>query len=166
MTSQSTVLTFVRRVSAVVSLAVFVFVALAAQGCDHRAQPMVRSVPVALGGGPADPKVIEGAIEMSFARRHWQIKEHAPGRYVAEYAEKGHSATVAVMYDPQSARIDYVDSSGLLYANGPEGEVIHRNYNNWVKNLANDLRINMSQAQLSASSSAPAAPPAPAPAPK
>jgi hypothetical protein len=138
-----------RRGGAVITLCASVF--LSASGCDHRAMPMVRSVPVALAG-PSDPKLLEGAIEMALARRHWQIKEHQPGKYVAEYAEKGHSATVAVLYDAQSARVDYVDSQGLLYANGPEGEVIHRNYNTWTKNLANDIKVNLSQAQLSAAS--------------
>ncbi len=137
------------RGGAVLALCTLVF--LSASGCDHRAQPMVRSVPVALAG-PSDPKLLEGAIEMSLARRHWQIKEHQPGKYVAEYAEKGHSATVAVLYDAQSARIDYVDSQGLMYENGGDGEKIHRNYNNWTKNLANDIKVSLSQAQLSAAS--------------
>ena len=136
-----------RRGSAVITVSALLF--LAASGCDHRAAPMVRSVPIALAG-PSDPKLLEGAIEMSLARRHWQIKEHQPGRYVAEYAEKGHSATVAVLYDAQSARVDYVDSQGLLYAKESEGEVIHRNYNTWTKNLANDIKVNLSQVQLSA----------------
>lgn len=147
MTSQPTL--FVRRGCAVVSLAVLV--ALFAPACDHRGMPLARSVPVALAG-PAEPKAFEGAIEMALARRHWNIKEHAPGRYVAEYAEKGHSATVAVIYDAQSARIDYVDSANLMYEKDSSGEVIHRNYNNWVKNLANDIKINLSQTQLSAAS--------------
>jgi hypothetical protein len=156
MTSQPT--SFPRRIGAAFSLAVFV--ALAATGCDHRAQPMARSVPVALAG-PADTKTLEGAIEMALARRHWSIKEHQPGRYVAELAEKGHSATVAVMYDAQSARIDYVDSQGLMYAKESDGEVIHRSYNTWVKNLSNDIKINLSQANLSAASAPPPAAPAP-----
>ena len=112
---------------------------------------MTRSVPVALAS-PPDQKALESSIEVSLARRHWQIKEHQPGKYVAELTEKGHSATVAVLYDGQSARIDYVDSQGLLYAKGSDGEVIHRSYNTWVKNLANDIKINLSQAQLSAAS--------------
>ena len=136
-----------RRGSAVITLCALVF--LSASGCDHRATPMVRSVPIALAG-PSDPKLLEGAIEMALARRHWQIKEHEPGKYVAEYAEKGHSATVAILYDAQSARVDYVDSQGLLYAKEPEGEVIHHNYNTWTKNLANDIKVNLSQVQLSA----------------
>jgi len=112
---------------------------------------MTRSVPVALAS-PPDQKALESSIEVSLARRHWQIKEHQPGKYVAELTEKGHSATVAVLYDGQSARIDYVDSQGLMYAQGADGEVIHRNYNTWVKNLANDIKVNLSQAQLSAAS--------------
>lgn len=140
---------FARRGCAVIGLALLLGTFDA--GCDHRAAPMTRSVPVALAS-PPDQKVLESSIEVSLAHRHWQIKEHQPGKYVAEYAEKGHSATIAVLYDGQSARIDYVDSQGLLYAQGADGEVIHRNYNTWVKNLANDIKVNLSQAQLSAAS--------------
>jgi len=107
---------------------------------------MVRSVPVALAA-PPEPKALESAIEVSLAHRHWTIKEHQPGRYLVEISEKGHSATVAVLYDATSARIDYVDSQGLLYAKGSDGEVIHRSYNTWVKNLANDIKVNLSQGQ-------------------
>jgi hypothetical protein len=138
-----------RRGCAVIGFALVV--GLAAAGCDHRAQPMVRSVPVALASAP-DPKALEAAIEVSLAHRHWTIKEHQPGRYVVEYNEKGHSATAAVLYDGTSARIDYVDSQGLLYEKGSDGEVIHRSYNLWVKNLASDIKINLSQGQLSAAS--------------
>ena len=99
-----------------------------------------------------DAKTLEAAIEVSLAHRHWTIKEHQPGRYLVELTEKGHSATVAVLYDATSARIDYVDSQDLLYEKGSDGEVIHRSYKTWVKNLANDIKINLSQAQLSAAS--------------
>ena len=112
---------------------------------------MTRSVPIALAS-PPETKALESAIEKSLAQRHWTIKEHQPGKYVAEYAEREHSATIAILYDGQSARIDYVDSKGLLYAQDSSGEVIHRNYNTWVKNLANDIKVNLSQAQLSAAS--------------
>src|SRR6188472_3701501 len=98
---------FARRGCAVIGLALVV--GLSNVGCDHRAAPL--------------------------AHRKWQIKEHQPGKYVAEYAEREHSATIAILYDGQSARIDYVDSKGLLYAQDSSGEVIHRNYNTWVKNL-------------------------------
>src|SRR4029079_18129063 len=140
---------FARRGCAVIGLALVV--GLSNVGCDHRAAPMVRTVPVALAS-PPEQKTLEASIEASLAHRKWQIKEHQPGKYVAEYAEREHSATIAILYDGQSARIDYVDSKGLLYAQDSSGEVIHRNYNTWVKNLANDIKVNLSQAQLSAAS--------------
>jgi hypothetical protein len=140
---------FARRGCAVIGLALVV--GLSSGGCDHRAQPMARSVPVALAA-PPEPKALEAAIEASLARRHWNIKEHQPGKYVAELTERGHSATIAVLYDAQSARIDYVDSQGLMYGKGADGEVIHRSYNTWVKNLADDIKVNLSQVNLSAAS--------------
>jgi hypothetical protein len=137
------------------ALGVVCFIGLLAAGCDHRGVPLNRAVPVEMTQ-PTDPKVMESAIEMSLARRHWTIKERAPGRYVAELAEKKHSATIAIVYDAQNARIDYVNSSNLMYENGAGGETIHRNYNNWVKNLANDIKVNAIQAGV-ASAPAPAA---------
>jgi hypothetical protein len=138
-----------RRSCAVIGFTLLVGLSTAA--CDHRAAPMTRSVPVALTA-PPEPKALESAIEVSLARRHWQIKEHQPGKYVAELSERGHSATIAVLYDGQSARVDYVDSQGLMYAKESNGEVIHRSYNTWVKSLANDIKVNLSQAQPSAAS--------------
>ena len=133
------------------ALALIASLAVSGAACDHRAQPIASPVPVALAS-PPEQKVLEGAIETALAHRKWAIKEHTPGRYAAEYAEQGHSATIAVLYDAQSARVEYVDSQGLLYAKSGDGAVIHRSYNTWVKNLANDIRINLSQANLSAPS--------------
>ena len=53
--------------------------------------------------------------------------------------------TVAVLYDASSARIDYVESTNLRYENRPEGEVIHRKYQTWVKNLGEEIKIAASQ---------------------
>src|SRR3954454_9947885 len=96
-----------RRGCAVIGLA-FV-VGMAAAASYRRAQPMVRSVPVALEAAP-DPKALEAAIEVSLAHRHWTIKEHQPGRYLVEYNEKGHSASAPVLYGMKSARIVAVNS--------------------------------------------------------
>jgi len=106
--------------------------------CDHRATPLTKSVNV--GVAQPDTKVLESAIERALAAHHWTVKEHTGQKYVAELAERGHSATIAVVYDAQSARIDYVSSQGLMYEQTPEGETIHRNYNNWVKSLSSDIK--------------------------
>ena len=121
-------------------------------GCGHKGVPMTRSVPVALAAPPANVAAIEQAIETALSRRHWSVKEKAPGKYTAHLDERSHGATVAIVYDATNVRIDYVDSTDLAYENTSDGELIHRSYNNWVKNLANDIKINLSQAQLSAAS--------------
>src|SRR6478735_986273 len=138
-----------RRGCAVIGLALVI--GLSSFACDHRGAPMTRSVPVALAA-PPEPQALESAIERSLAQRHWTIKEHQPGKYVAALSERGHSATIAVLYDAQSARVDYVDSQGLMYEKDSDGEKIHRSYNTWVKNLANDIKVNLSQASASAAS--------------
>ena len=49
--------------------------------------------------------------------------------------------TIAIVYNADSARIDYIDSTNLLYENRPGGEVIHKKYQTWVKNLGEEIRI-------------------------
>ena len=128
---------------------------------------MTRSVSVGLVAPPADVAAMERAIETALARRHWSVKEKAPGRYTAYLDERKHAATIAIVYDAQNARIDYVDSTNLAYENSPNGELIHRSYNTWVKNLANDIKVFAAQAPPpTAQAPPPAAPAPPAPAPR
>jgi hypothetical protein len=134
-----------------VILALAAFVGLSAAGCDHRAQPIANPVPVTLTA-PPEQKALESAIEGALTHRKWAIKEHTPGRYTATYAERNFSATIAVLYDAQSARIEYVESSGLKYEKTADGATIHRSYNGWVNSLASDIKVNLSQANLSAAS--------------
>jgi len=125
---------------------------------------MTRSLSVGLVAPSANDAAMERAIETALARRHWTVKEKVPGRYTAVLLERKHSATVAIVYDAQNARIDYVDSTNLAYENSPNGELIHRSYNTWVKNLANDIKVFAAQAPPPAAP-APAPPPS-APAPR
>ena len=145
-------------------IAVACYAAVLAAGCGHSGVPMTRSLSVDLVAPPANAAAIERAIETALARRHWSVKEKAPGRYTAVLDERKHSATVAIVYDATNARIDYVDSTNLDYENGPNGEVIHRSYNNWVKNLANDIKVFAAQAPPPAAGAP--APAASAPAPR
>jgi hypothetical protein len=142
-------------------LAVACFAALLAAGCAGKGVPMTRSLSVGLVAPPADVAAMERAIETALARRHWSVKEKAPGRYTAFLDERKHSATVAIVYDATNVRIDYVDSTNLAYENGPSGEVIHRNYNNWVKNLANDIKVFAAQAPPPTAQAPPPSAPAP-----
>jgi hypothetical protein len=143
-----------RRSSSLITVACWVGVVAA--GCNEfRQAPLVRSVPVALLR-PQDPKTVEWSIETALAKRHWTIDEHTGARYVVEYSERTFSVTVAIVYNGAGARIDYVDSNNLFYEKGPNGEVIHRKYATWVKNLGEEIKI-------AAAQSGP--PPGPGPAP-
>ena len=102
------------------------------------------------------------------SRRRWRddtgpSRRRPRERYTAQLDERPHSATVAIVYDATNARIDYVDSTNLAYENGPNGEVIHRNYNTWVKNLASDIKVFAAQAPPPTAQAPPPATPAPAP---
>jgi hypothetical protein len=141
---RSDTLRTVRRVGSLTALCGAV--ALVAVACDqYRETQLVRTVPVGLMQ-PESPKALESAIEGALAKHGWAVKEHAPGRYVAEVHERVHAATIAIVYNADSARIDYVDSQNLLYQNTGNGEIIHKKYATWIKNLANDIRMNVSQA--------------------
>jgi hypothetical protein len=164
-----------RRISSLITVAGLVGVVAA--GCnEYRQAPLVRSVPVALLR-PQDPKTVEWSIETALAKRHWKVNEHTGPRYVAQFSERSFSVTIAIVYNGAGARIDYVDSSNLFYEKGPKGEVIHRKYATWVKNLGEEIKIAAAQSgpppgpttAVSAVTPPPpaptAAPPAPIPAP-
>jgi hypothetical protein len=123
-------------------------VALATVACDqYRETQLVRSTPVGLLK-PESPAALERAIETSLAGRGWAVKERAPQRYVAELHERNFVVTVAVVYNADSARIDYIDSQNLLYQKTDSGEIIHKKYATWIKNLANDIRTNVSRGPM------------------
>ena len=152
-----------RRISSLITVAGLVGVVAA--GCnEYRQAPLVRAVPVALLR-PQDQRTVEWAIETALAKRHWKIKEHTGTRYVTEYSERSFSVTVAIVYNAAGARIDYVDSKNLFYEKGAKGEVIHRKYATWVKNLGEEIRIAAAESHPPpVAAPRPAAPPAPTPA--
>jgi hypothetical protein len=132
----------------------FIFgVALLVGGCDqYRTMELQRNYQVGMLQAH-DLKVIESAIELSLAKRGWAIVQHQGQRYVAELHERVHTVQVAVDYDAHSARIEYVSSTNLLYEKTASGETIHRKYTTWVKNLADDIRLNVTRANTTAGGS-------------
>jgi hypothetical protein len=122
---------------------------LALAGCDeYRTAALVRSVRSTVNR-PGDLASTEWAIETALTRRHWEIREHVPGRYVAELTERVHKVQVAVVYNEQAFSIDYLNSANLLYNhNGDGSETIHRKYLTWVKNLADGIRAQQAEVSL------------------
>jgi hypothetical protein len=109
-------------------------------GCAQFKQAdLVRSVPIALSE-PRENQVLEWAIETSLARHRWVILQHSDHTYLAQFSEHSHQATITIQYEEHAFRIDYVDSTNLLYEEWNGKELIHRRYGEWVKDLADEIQ--------------------------
>lgn len=75
---------------------------------------------------------VENSIRRAAARLGWTIKRLAPGKLEGRLALRSHVALVDITHNTKEFSITYKDSQNLKYT----GTTIHRNYNNWVRNLA------------------------------
>ncbi len=85
--------------------------------------------------GPGTLAQRANQIRRAGAGRGWQMQEIRPGLIRGTLVLRDHLAVVDISYDTQRFSIRYADSRNLLY----DGTSIHRNYNSWVQNLANDI---------------------------
>ncbi|MEM6906717.1 MAG: hypothetical protein AAF568_12555 [Pseudomonadota bacterium] len=115
--------------------------ALLLAGC--RAEPLQNIEASAFGPATAERQLTleetRDAIIRGGARRGWTFEEEGPGRLTGNIAVRGkHFAVVDVEYDAEQFSIRHQNSSNLDY--DPDGPFIHPNYNSWVRNLAQDIR--------------------------
>lgn len=104
-----------------------------------RSQPLVTPRPIVSPNGAALNRL---AILRGRTLHHWTVVEERPGAIVLQLSRRNrHLAVVTVSYDDDTIQIRYLNSEGLLCE--PEGEscrTIHRAYNRWVVQLAEDIR--------------------------
>ncbi|MGP9803099.1 hypothetical protein [Rheinheimera sp. NSM] len=84
---------------------------------------------------------IKKAVLLAGSGRGWQMKETTDGQIEAVLNIRKHQAIVRIDYNLHSYSITYVDSTNLKAKNGQ----IHKNYNNWVNNLNNDIKKYLQQ---------------------
>jgi len=82
---------------------------------------------------------VKNAIMKAGTTRGWVIKEDSPGRLVGTLFIRKHMAKIDIKYSEKFYSINYRDSENLNYG----GSVIHQNYNKWVKNLQQDIEIEL-----------------------
>ena len=82
---------------------------------------------------------VKNAIMKAGTTRGWVIKEDSPGNLVGTLFIRKHMAKIDIKYNEKSYSINYKDSENLNH----EGYLIHKNYNNWVKNLQQDIEIQL-----------------------
>ncbi|TIH15791.1 hypothetical protein D0S45_09415 [Marinifilum sp. JC120] len=86
---------------------------------------------------------VKNAIIKGGYDRGWQMSDMAPGHLVATLNIRSHQAVVDITYTPETYSINYKDSTNLKH----KGNVIHSNYNAWIKNLANSINRELGQLQ-------------------
>lgn len=100
-------------------------------------------IQVPAGKGTED---VKKAVRKALFDKDWEIREIGPGHLQGKHTKSGgkgklHVAVLDVRFDSKSVRIGYKDSQELNY--DKESGVIHKTYNNWVRNLEKNIRANL-----------------------
>lgn len=97
---------------------------------------------------PADKSAedVKKAVRKALFEKDWEMREIGPGHLQGKHAKSGgkdrqHVAVLDVRFDAKSVRISYKDSQELDYDKA--AGVIHKTYNNWVRNLEKNIRANL-----------------------
>ena len=131
------------------AVALSVFALLAFSGNVHagRAAPLVDPAPVSVPAGATEGSLVKD-IKRALLGRGWTITAERPGEIDSTLSIRDHEAKIRITYDLQSVRFAYVDSKNLNYRLDRKGKAeIHGNYLGWIKNLTNDLGVNLQLSQ-------------------
>ena len=116
---------------------------LAGQGCRTTA-PMLNVTNASLGAPPGAQVSLEDvsrAIWAAGKRLGWDIQPVRPGELTGTLNLRRHQAVVAITHTTSTFSINYRNSVNLRQHDGE----IHRNYNNWVNNLARAIQAEMAR---------------------
>jgi len=86
------------------------------------------------------PAVVKNSIIKAGYSLGWQMSDTAPGHLVGTLNIRSHQAIVDITYTPENYSINYKDSTNLKH----KGNMIHSNYNAWIKNLSNAINRELS----------------------
>jgi hypothetical protein len=114
--------------------------------------------PIVVPAGLSEP-ALEKAIRLGGIQRGWIIEKEGPGQMLATLNIRSHQAKVGIQYDLQQVRLTYRSSTNLDYSEKEGVRHIHANYLKWVRNLANDITVQLQLTDLKQPPSPPAAAP-------
>lgn len=121
---------------------------LVAGVANARQAPLTIPDPIPVPQNLSGEQVVR-AIKLAMTARTWLITNEAPGRIEASINVRTHSARIVIEYDTAQIRLQHVDSTELQEEVDRKGvHVIHRNYNSWLQNLAQDIRLQLQAAQI------------------
>jgi hypothetical protein len=125
-------------------LVVVAVVLLVAQGC--RTAPILNVTNAPLGPAPGTKPTLDEVSRVIWSagkKLGWTMQEVRPGELTGTLHLRSHLAVVAITHDTSTFSIAYRDSRNLLH----QDQSIHRNYNNWVNNLAKTIQAEMARAK-------------------
>jgi hypothetical protein len=118
-------------------LAFLIFSTLMFSGCTSKPIYNFSNTPItASGGAPTDSQMVKAIIRAG-SSLGWTMQKDAPGHIIGTLNIREHIAIVDITYNSDSYSITYKDSTNLDY----NGTRIHRNYNTWVNNLNNAIKV-------------------------
>jgi hypothetical protein len=82
------------------------------------------------------------AIKRAGSGLGWQMSDAGPGKMEGKLYLRSHVAVVDIAYNPKSYSIVFKDSTNLQY--DAKGGTIHKNYNGWIQNLDNAIKVQLS----------------------
>ena len=83
---------------------------------------------------------VETAIKRAGIKRGWIMKQEGEGHIVGTLLVRRHVAEIDITYNTKTYNITYKDSKELKYEDGE----IHPSFNSWVKNLQQDINVQLS----------------------
>jgi hypothetical protein len=121
---------------------------------------------LSVNGTPYTAEQVENAVVQGASAKGWVVVQRTPGTVIADINSGGHGARVRVLVTEGGWRIVHESSSpSLKYAQDPKhGEIIHRRYNHWAKQLDEAIRQALVMSSSGGYAPMPGAPP-PAPPP-
>jgi hypothetical protein len=118
-------------------------VLLVGSGCRTTA-PILNVTKAPLGPPPGSRVTLQDvsrAIWAAGKRLGWEMQEVRPGELTGTLRLRQHLAVVAITHDTSTFNITYTNSINLRQ----HDDQIHRNYNNWVNNLAKAIQAELAQ---------------------
>jgi hypothetical protein len=93
-----------------------------------------------------DAAKIKSAIRSALSRRGWTVTDNGSEAFLARYRKHKAVVVVAIHYQAGAATIRYHSSEALKYTVVEGAARIEDNYNRWVRNIEQDLAIQLSRA--------------------
>lgn len=110
--------------------------------------PLTNPPPITVPDGLSQ-KDVSNALVTALVTRGWIVDSDKDGTIESTLFVRKHMAKISLTYDTRQVVIKYLDSDNLNYLEKGGAEFIHRNYHNWIQNITNDIRLQLSLASRS-----------------